>query len=163
VRGAFRRGRTEIRLAIPVDTHVLRGSGRPIPAPVGAALGLHPGQKVHYATGHGQTPLAWRMDSTHGPGIGSTRALAIASGARLGDTLVLIFDLQANTLDAVRVPASIRGKDRLQRLLGRDTLARTVVAASLDCRRADIEEVLTKRGEPDLARITARLPERLPR
>jgi hypothetical protein len=161
VRGAFRRGRTEIRLAIPVDADVLRGSGRPIPAPVATALGLHPGEKRHYETAHGQTPLAWRMDSTHGPGIGSTRALATASGARLGDTLVLIFNLRAHTLDAVRIPASIGGKQRLLRLLGRQTLARTVVAASLDCRPARIEEVLTTRGEADVARITARLPDHL--
>lgn len=161
VRGAFRRGRTEVRLAIPVDADVLRGSGRPIPAAVGSALGLHPGQKRHYETGHGQTPLTWRMDSTHGPGIGSTRALATASGARLGDTLVLIFNQRAHTLDAVRIPARTRGKQRLQRLLGREDLARTVVAASLDCRPAKIEDVLAKRGETDLARITTRLPDRL--
>lgn len=161
VRGAFRRGHTEMRLAIPVDTHVLRGSGRPIPAGLGAELGLHPGEQRHYETSHGQTPLAWHMDSTHGPRIGSTRALATACGARLGDTLVLIFNLRAGTLDAVRIPAGTRGTPRLQRLLGRETLARTVVAASLDCRPARIEEVLTKRGEADLARITARLPDRL--
>lgn len=163
VRGAFRRGRHEIRFAFPVDTQVLRGSGRPIPTAVAAALGIGPGQQRHYKTPHGHTPLAWRMDSTHGPGLGSTRALATGTAARLGDTLVLIFGLRDHTLEAVRIAAGTRGKQRLQRLLGRDTLARTVVAAGLDCRRAHIEEVLTKRGDTDLARLTARLPERLAR
>ncbi len=160
VRGAFRRGRHQIRLAIRVDQQVLRGSGRPIPPAVAVALGLRPGEHQTYTTRHGHTPLTWRMDSTHGPSIGSTQALATTTGAGLGDTLVLIFDTRRHTLDAAPIAAAITGKRRLALLLGRTDLARSIVATSLDCRPTQIEDVLTGRGDADLTPATRRLPDR---
>ena len=46
VRGAFRNGPTEIRLAVTVTPDVLRGSGVPTRPAVADALGVSPGYRL---------------------------------------------------------------------------------------------------------------------
>jgi hypothetical protein len=96
--------------------------------------------------------VAWRLSSTNGPSIGSLRAAAIATAAELNDSLVAVFGLEDASLDIVRIAADVSGVQRLRALLGHTVRSpAAALAASLDCRRADVEAVLRGRGDDDLA------------
>lgn len=152
VRGAFRKGDNEIRLAVPVTHDVLRGSGQPIHPAVAIALGVRPGQRRRFSSPHGPVSVIWRLSSTNGPSIGSVQAPARVTGAALTDTLVLVFGLEDASLDTTRISAEVTGVQRLRRLLGRTVRnPSAALAASLHCRRADVAAVLRHRGEDDLA------------
>jgi hypothetical protein len=152
VRGAFRVGRKEIQLAIPVTADMLRGSGLPIRPAVAAALGVNPGQRRVFTSPHGQVPVMWRMSSTSGPSIGSLRAHTMATGANLQDTLVLIFSLDEASLNVTRIDAEVAGIQRLRLILGRAVRKpAAALAASLNCQQPDVAAVLRKRGDDDLA------------
>jgi hypothetical protein len=97
------------------------------------------------------------LSSTNGPNTTSLRAHADALGAEPGDTLVLVFDRRAGTVDVVRVGAHVTGVERLRQILGDgDTDPRQAVAATLDCPPSDVEAVLRARGDHDLANAIAR-------
>ena len=151
-RGAFRNGGNEIRLAIPVTTDMLRGSGLQLRPAIAAALGVNPGQQRLFSSPVGQVGVSWRLSSTNGPSIGSLRSLATAHDATHRDTLVAVFRLDRSTLEAERIGADVTGIQRLRRLLGRTV--RTPAAAlaeGLDCRRAEVAAVLRRRGDDVLA------------
>jgi hypothetical protein len=151
-RGAFRNGDNEVRLAVPVTTDVLRGSGLQLRPAVAAALGLSPGQQRLFNSPYGQVVVTWRLSSTNGPNIGSLRVLATARGATRRDTLVVVFRLDKSSLDAQRVGAELAGIERLRRLLGRPVRTpAAALAASLDCRRDEVATVLRRRGDHDIA------------
>jgi hypothetical protein len=151
-RGAFRRGDNEIRWALPVNAHVLRGSGQPIPSAVANALGVTPGQRRVFTNPHGTVAVIWRLSSTNGPSIGSLRAPTKAVGAEHMDTVVLAFNLHDDSLDVQRIGPEVGGAARLRLLLGRTVRnPGTALATSLGCRRADVAAVLRERGDDDLA------------
>jgi hypothetical protein len=150
-RGAFRNGDNEIRLVLPVNADVLRGSGQPIHPAVANALGVIPGQRRTFTNRHGAVAVIWRLSSTNGPSIGSLRALAKAVGAETG-SLVLAFNLDDASLDVVWIGPEIGGLDRLRRLIGRSVRnPGAALATSLGCRRVDVAAVLCERGDNDLA------------
>lgn len=153
VRGVFRQGDSVIRFGMVVNRDALRGSGQPFAGPLSAAVGVAQGQQRIYRTQPGTLAVSWRLDSTRGPSIGSVRALASAHDTRLGDTLVLIFDTEAGTVDAAKIPANVTGRARLEQLTGLtgDALTPTTLAASLDCTPAEIADILARRGDVDLA------------
>lgn len=161
-RGAFRNGANEIRLAITVTIDVLRGSGQSIRPTVAAALGVSPGQRRTFTSQTGALTVAWHLSSPNGSSLGSLRVLAAASGAGLGDTLVLVFGLKTASLDIVRIPADVTGLPRLNQILGRKVRKPvSALAASLNCPHADVAAVLRKRGDHDLAELITDQPQLL--
>ena len=64
VRGAFRNGHNEIRLALPVTADVLRGSGQAIHPAVATAVGVTPGQRRTFASRPVRSPC---FGSCHRP------------------------------------------------------------------------------------------------
>lgn len=89
VRGAFRNGDDDIRVALPVTSELLRGSGHALHKAAAAAAGVSPGQPRTFPGPHGEVTLSWNLSSTHGTNLGSLRVLAGAVDATLGDTLVV--------------------------------------------------------------------------
>jgi hypothetical protein len=153
-RGAFRNGDNKIRLAIPVTTDILRGSSLQLRPAVAAALGVSPGQQRLFSSPDGQVAISWRLSSTNGPSIGSLRSSATAHGATHADTLVLAFQLDQSTLEAERIGTEVTGIQRLRGLLGRTVRTpAAALAASLDCRKAEVAAVLRRRGDDDLAEL----------
>jgi hypothetical protein len=153
-RGAFRNGDNEVRLALPVTTDVLRGSGQQLRPAVAAALGLSPGQQCLFSSPYGQVIVTWRLSSTNGPNIGSLRALATARGATRRDMLLLVFRLDRSSLDAESVGAELAGVERLQRLLGRRVRTpAAALATSLGCERDEVAAVLRRRGDHSIAHL----------
>jgi hypothetical protein len=152
--GAFRNGNNEIRLAIPVTIDMLRGSGLQLRPAAAAALGVSPGQRRIFSSPHGQVVVSWRLSSTNGPSLGSLRLPATANGATLGDTLVVAFRLEESTLDVERIGAEVAGIEGLRLLLGRTVRKpAAALAASLNCRKAEVAAVLRRRGDDDLANL----------
>lgn len=152
VRGAFRNGRNEIRLAVPVTTEVLRGSGQAIHSAVAAAVGVAPGARRVFASPHGEVTVVWKLSSTSGANVGSLRAQAVAVEATTRDTLVLAFRLDDASLEVTLLGPDEGGMRRLRHLLGhmvRNPAA--ALAASLQCRPSEVTAVLRTRGDHELA------------
>ncbi|MGY4646428.1 hypothetical protein [Mycobacterium sp. URHB0021] len=146
VRGAFRNGHNEIRLALPVTADLLRGSGQPIHPAVATAVGVIPGQRRTFAGSHGEATVVWNLSSTTGANIGSLRVYAVAAEAAVADTLVLAFRVDDATLEVTRVDPDAVGMRRLRQLLGRTVRSPVAaLAASLQCRRSDVSAVLRAR------------------
>jgi hypothetical protein len=79
---------------------------------------------------------------------------ATANGATLGDTLVVAFRLEESTLDVERIGAEVAGIEGLRLLLGRTVRKpAAALAASLNCRKAEVAAVLRRRGDDDLANL----------
>lgn len=156
VPGAFRNGRNEIRLTVPVTVDVLRGSGVHLRAAAAAAVQVSPGERRDFTGPYGQISVIWRLTSPNGPGLSSLRAAANAVGAELRDSLVLVFRLDTATVDVVRVGAEKSGMALLGALLGRRVRSPVAaLASSLNCRREEVTEVLYGRGDDDLAALVA--------
>ena len=139
-RGAFRNGDNEIRLAIPVTIDMLRGSGLQLRPAVAAALGVSPGQQrifssparpggrllaafIYQRPQSRVTPVLGNSPRRHSrrhPGSG-VPARRIHSGCR--------------SASAPKSP----GSKGCGRLLGRTVRKpAAALAASLDCRRAEV-------------------------
>ncbi len=94
---------------VPVDHEVVRGSARPVPEPVGGALGLTPGDQLELVvrTEQGEVlepvVVGWSPTSHVGPYLGSVRAAAQAVGADEGDTLRLVFAPEGGAVTVARV------------------------------------------------------------
>ena len=152
VRGAFRNGHNEIRLALPVTTEVLRGSGQAIHPALAAAVGVTPGQRRTFASPHGEVTVFWKLSSTSGANVGSLRAQAVAVQATTRDTLVLAFRLDDAFLEVTRLGPDEGGMRRLRHLLGHTVRnPAAALAASLQCRRGEVTAVLRARGDHELA------------
>jgi hypothetical protein len=152
VRGAFRNGHNEIRLALPVTADLLRGSGQPIHPAVAAAVGVTPGQRRTFASSHGEITLVWKLSSTTGANIGSLRAHAVAAEATTADTIVVAFGLCDASLKVTRLGPDAGGMRRLRHLLGRTVRnPAAALAASLQCKRSEVTAVLRARGDHELA------------
>lgn len=108
---AFRRSDGCIGIAVPVTTHVLRGSGLSIDSPVAQAIGVSPGHSRDFETDFGVVPVTWDLAEPGAPNMGSVRQLASAADAGLGDSLVLIFDPAKGTLRADCVQGSGVGQE----------------------------------------------------
>ena len=152
VRGAFRNGHNEIRLALPVTTEVLRGSGQAIHPAVAAAVGVAPGARRVFASPHGEVTVFWKLSSTSGANVGSLRAQAVAVEATTRDTLVLAFRLGDASLEVTRLGPDEGGMRGLRHLLGHTVRnPAAALAASLQCRRCEVTAVLRARGDHELA------------
>lgn len=152
IRGVFRNGSNEIRVAHPVTTEVLRGSGQNLHEAVADAAGVRPGGQRTFTSSQGPVTLYWKLASTNGAAIGSLRAHAQATGAAPGDTLVLVFRLDDATLEAVRIGADESAALQLPRLVGHPVRKPSAaLAPALSCRPQDVAAVLRARGDNALA------------
>lgn len=155
-RGAFHRGDSEVRLAIPVTRDVIRGSGQAVHPAVALALDVRPDTRRVFTSGNGAVvTVAWRPWSTTGPDIGSVRSFALETQAKPGDTLVLIFTLDSGTLSGLRVLSEADDAERLVAMLGAipgDDLT-IALAGAMDCRASEVRSVLRARGEGALAEV----------
>lgn len=151
VRGAFRPDRDEIRLAMIVNSEILRGSGRPFPTPVAAELGCTPGHHVEFSSQFGTVTIAWSTSTTPQTSISSVRAAAIATSAVPGDTLVLVFHRDTSSITFTRIAAHMTGLARLQALLGRPVRnPSAALAKSLHVRPETLADILRSRGDTEL-------------
>jgi hypothetical protein len=153
-RGAFRTRENELRLAIPITRDLLRGSGQAINPAVAAAVGVTPGyDRTFTSSGEARLTVRWRPWSTSGPDIGSVRGLPAVAQADLGDTVLLIFGLDDDSLDAIMIPSGTDGLSRLTTILGAQAGddPTTLVASSLECRASEVRSTLRARGDGELA------------
>lgn len=152
-RGAFHNGR-QLRVALSVDSDLLRGSGVPLLAPLAAALGIAAGDRTVFAADNGQVLVQWRLSSNRGPTFGSLRQVAAGVGAANGDTLVLGFDKANSTVQATCISAGAPPAQRLAGLLGRrvrNPLAG--MARALRCTPEEVVARLNARGDSEVAAL----------
>lgn len=139
-------------MALTVTDEMVRGSSRPIPPAIAAAIGVIPGERREFRNPYGDIGVVWRMSSTNGPNVGSVRPLALATGAVTGDTLVLVFRLDDASVAVERIGAELASRDGLALLLGGPvTDAGAALAVSIGCARDGLEQTLRDRGDDDLA------------
>jgi hypothetical protein len=119
VRGAFRNGRNQIRLAFTVSNEVRRGSGQFIQPAAATALSVTPGEQRSF-TGLTVVEVTWHLSTPRGSGagIGTLRPFAAALDAQLGETLVLTCNLKASTVDAAKISADEPLRTRIPALVG---------------------------------------------
>lgn len=158
IRGAFHNGDNEIRVALPVTSEMLRGSGQALHKAVAAAASVAPGQQRTFTSPRGEVTLTWSLSSTHGTNLGSLRALARAVGATIGDTVVVALRTDESTVEVTRLAPADAGLPRLRKLLGR-TVRKPVagLSAALRCRPQDVDAVLRARGDDAVADMLASL------
>ena len=77
-------------------------------------------------------------------------------GARPGDTLVLVFDLHANSVTIERIGAEQGPWERLAILLGQAVPSpMAALSRSLGCRPDELAALLERRGEGELIAVTS--------
>lgn len=89
-------------LTIAVDRDVLGGAGAPIPPAVARAAGLQRGSRRTFTTRFGPVPLTFDGEM---PTRGSVRPVALATGARVGDELVITLYPDRHGADVSLVPS----------------------------------------------------------
>ena len=163
VRGLYRQPGVRTTVwCVPVDSDMLRGSGRSIPQELASDLGLQPGDRTELATAVGPIALAWSETTHSGPQMGSIRELLEASGVSLGDQLGLRFNLAGRELE-VRVIARGTPADVVEDLARLTTLPRSLVADRVRLAEAvgvtpvDLISALDARGDAEVASLVARL------
>lgn len=152
-RGVHRNGKNQIRVAFPVDTELLRGSGQTVPRAVAHALSIGPGQERVF-TGPMDGVVRWRVSSATGPSMNTLRPLALSLDAKLGDSIVVTFNLKTSTLEAECIRAGESLHRWLAALVGKaasDPVA--ALARSLDCKPDEVVSVLMRRGDNELAAL----------
>jgi hypothetical protein len=155
--GTYRTG-DEVRLALPVTTDMLRGSGRLVHPAAATALGVLPGSKRPFRTGTDTAVVVgWRPWSTTGPDAGSVRHLAEKTHAAIGDTLVVVFDVGSETASAVAVPAAAEPDAVIEALIGGAPTADVVAAMgrAIGAERGDVDQTLRTRGDARVADLLA--------
>ncbi len=152
VRGAFRNADNEIRLFMPVNADVLRGSGQAISRAVATAVGVDPGQRRTFTSPHGPVAVYWPLASTSGARIGSLRAQTAAVEATATDTLVFAFKLDDAVVEVSRVGPADTAMQWVQQLLGRRVASPlAALAPDLQCQPNEVIAVLRARGDHQLA------------
>lgn len=150
-RGAFRISPDEIRLALPVTPKLLQGSALYTRPAVAAALAVEPGTNRAFANRTGDVTVTWRLTAASPVTISTLRRHAAALSARLGDTVVLIFDIRQDRVGVDVIGHELTGAARLSTLLGRPVTAiDDALASALDCPPHRVAEVLTARGDAAL-------------
>ena len=152
VKGLFlEKSRNRVHLIITVDEETERGSGMWIRPAVGYALGLTPKGQLNFESEDGaRLKVTWPESATTGPTIGSSRALATKTGTRLGETMVITFELDTKRVRAQRVPpdtTDIHLLTGLEIMAGKEL---EIIGAALGCDRTEVRSVLSKRGDVQL-------------
>lgn len=148
VRGVFCTADDEVRVVIPVDHELLRGSGVRVHRAVAAAASVRPRQQRTFTGSLGRVTLRWDVYSSAGPDIGSLRAYAQASDASPGDSLILTLHPRSRTFTTTRLRPSDPAPVQLRTLLGpaADRPAEAM-ARALDCAPGEAAKILRRRGD----------------
>ena len=153
-RGGYRNGRNEVRVVLPVNHDLLRGSGQSIPSPVAHAVGVTPGQRTTFTGPTGELTLYWDLTTTSGALIGSLRAQAGALDAVDGDDLILALRPSDASFEVIKASQDDTPSVRLRKLLGRSPKDPvTALAASLECPPHLVSTTLERRGEQSLLEL----------
>ena len=159
--GVFALGDGVVGLLYEVDREVTRGSGRQLSPAAGALLGLSVNERLRFDGPHGTSvTVAFSGTSLTGPSLGSTRGLAEAANAKIGDTLTVILHRGEMTVSAQATDLDEHdaGWALVTRLTGvSENAGMDGLAAALHCSRGEVRATL--RARRDTAVLYA-LPER---
>jgi hypothetical protein len=150
------------RVEISADMH--RGSGRQLPAPIAAWLGVMPGGRRSLAAEGGTVNITWPETSSSGPALGSIRFLIEMVEARVNDQVLVLFRRDKGTVGLTRIdPTALNSAHGLRRLSlltgipngeGEEPLLHNLgLALGTRGTVADISAALRKRGELALAAL----------
>ncbi|WP_420444518.1 sigma factor-like helix-turn-helix DNA-binding protein [Candidatus Poriferisodalis sp.] len=159
--GVFTLGDGVVGLLYEVDRDVTRGSGRQLSPAAGALLDLSVNERLRFDGPHGTSvTVTFPGTSFSGPSLGSTRGLAEAVNAKMGDMLTVILRRGEMTVSARATDLNEHGTGwaHLARLTGISEYAgMDGLAAALHCSRGEVRATL--RARRDTAVLEA-LPER---
>ena len=159
--GVFALGDGVVGLLYQVDRDVTRGSGRQLSPAAGALLDLSVNGRLRFEGPHGTAAtVSFPGTSSTGPSLGSTRGLAEAVNARIGDMLTVILRRGEMTVSAqaTALDEHDSGWPLVARLTGiSESSGMDGLAAALRCSRGEVRATLRARG--DTAVLEA-LPER---
>lgn len=147
--GVFRLADGRVRVLLPVTRDMLRGSGRAIPAPLAAALGVRPGDRRAFVADSDATVLvSWRPWATTGPDIGSLRGVTGPLGVVEGDSVAIDFDIDAGKVSAMALPdATGTAFVRAVVEVGDDSELLAAVARAIGVREGEMRSALRRRGD----------------
>ncbi len=94
-------------LAVEIDRDALRGAASEVTAALAEGLGMRPPQRRTFSSRWGPVSLAYESQAVTR---GSVRAVALAAGARLGDTLLLGFSTDGDLAVKVQAAGSQSGR-----------------------------------------------------
>ena len=159
--GVFALGDGVVGLLYEVDRDVTRGSGRQLSPAAGALLDLSINERLRFDGPHGTSVTAtFPGTSSTGPSLGSTRGLAEAVNAKMGDMLTVILRRAEMTVSAQATDLDEHdtGWALVARLTGiSENAGMDGLAAALHCSRGEVRATL--RARRDTAVLEA-LPER---
>ena len=159
--GVFALGDGVVGLLYEVDRDVTRGSGRQLSPAAGALLDLSVNERLSFDGPHGTSvTVAFPGTSPTGPSLGSTRGLAEAANAKMGDMLTVILRRAEMTVSvqATDLDEHDPGWALVARLTGiSENAGMDGLAAALHCSRGEVRATL--RARRDTAVLEA-LPER---
>ena len=144
----------DIRLFMPVNADMLRGSAPVTSRAVATALGVDPGQRRTFTSPHGPVSVFWPLASISGARISSLRTLATAVEATTKDTLVLAFKIDEALVNVSRVDSTDSAIRWVELLFGRtvtDPVA--ALAPGLQCQPNEVIATLRTRGDHEIAAI----------
>ena len=154
-RGVFVLGPGRVALLVEVTEDLLRGSGRSVPAVLGAILDVPVNQELTFRNeGGASITVTYPETSFLGPTMGSTRSLAESAGARLGDYLTVVLD-RSNM--SVTGTATSNGEyppgwQLVARLTGIEAGSGiNGLAIALDCSVGEVRPTLRSRGDDAVA------------
>ncbi len=115
--GCYLLGADALSWRVEVTTDMLRGSGRQMPAPIAAWLGVMPGCRRSLTADGGAVGVTWPETSANGPALGSIRFLVERVEGRAGDQVLLAFRRDEGTVGVTRIdPTAANAAQGLQRL-----------------------------------------------
>jgi hypothetical protein len=137
-------GPERLWLWVRVDSEVLRGSEAAVPVALVEGLGLAPLTRRTFSSRWGPVTLAHE----HQPTRGSVRAVALAAGARRGDTLLLGFSAAGDVAVEVRhgAQSELAQSDLAQSDLAQSDLASEISPPDMTSRSAVIFAELATGG-----------------
>ena len=154
-RGVFHLGPGRVSLLVYVNVDLLRGSGRSMPAVLGAILDVPINEELTFR-GEGGASLTVNYPETSflGPTMGSTRSLAESAGAQLGEYLTVILDRSdmSVTGTATSIGEHPPGWPLVARLTGIEASSgMNGLASTLECRVGEVRATLRSRGDDAVA------------
>ena len=159
--GVFALGEGVVGLLYEVDRDVTRGSGRQLSPAAGALLDLSPDERLRFDGPHGTSvSVTFPSTSFTGPSLGSTRGVAEAVNAKIGDMLTVVLRRGEMTLSAQATDLNEHdaGWALVARLTGiGENVGMDGLAAALHCSRGEVRATLRARGD---AAVLEALPER---
>jgi hypothetical protein len=162
--GCYLLGPDALTWRVEVSTDTLRGSGRQMPAPIAAWLGVMPGSRRSLTADGVAVGVTWPETSAAGPALGSIRFLVERVGGQVGEQVLLVFRRDEGTVGLTRIESltanAAQGLQRLSLLTGIPQSAVEGVflhalgqALGTSGTLAAVTAALRKRGESALATL----------